>query len=103
MYFRMLLGLAYASPDCFSRRQEMTSGDQPPSRFFSTNFVRCPSVATLLQFFFFRYCFQYALRIAASAVYFFLPPFSFTSSVIVDLPRPRVFPISTNVSPTLHI
>src|SRR3989338_8850640 len=103
MNFRILFLLAYFNPDCVFRRDEIDSGDQPILNLFSTNLVRWPSIATLLQLRFFRYCFQYARLIAASAVYFFRPPFPFTSSVIVDLPRSRVFPISTKVSPARHI
>src|SRR3989344_2877996 len=90
MNFRILFLLAYFNPDCVFRRDEIDSGDQPILNLFSTNLVRWPSMATLLQLRFFRYCFQYARLIAAS-------------SVIVDLPRSRVFPISTKVSPARHI
>src|SRR3989344_984741 len=99
MNLRIDFPLAYFRPDWISNRQLIVSGDQPLLKPFSTNLDRCPSIATLLQFLFFRYCFKYALCIAFSALYLFLPLFAFTSSLMVDIPLISVFAMWVNVSP----
>ena len=103
MNLRILFGLAHTNPDCVSSRHDIVSGDQPLLSFLSTNLVRWPSQATLLQLRFLRYCFQYAFRIALFALYSFLPPFALTSSLIVDSPLLRALAISLKLSPTPSI